>query len=252
MPAGSEAVLDRRSLHLDHRHLAGLLEPGLAVLDVGCGSGAITREIADAVAADGSVVGLDVNADLLEHARRNPRPNLVYVHGDVRTFEWPDLFDVVTAARVLQWLADPAAALAAIARLTRPGGSVVVLDYDHTAISWEPPAPPSVERFYQSFLRWREDAGMSNRIAAQLEDLYAAAGLQGVIVADADEDADHGSSRIQLWGDVIAARGHQLVRDDYLAEELRRQAEREFSEWAASPTARQRMCLRAAIGLKPG
>ena len=44
MPEGTTAILDARSLATAHRRLAALLSPGLAVLDVGCGTGAITRK----------------------------------------------------------------------------------------------------------------------------------------------------------------------------------------------------------------
>ena len=65
MPSGSELFLDRRSLSTDHRALAAALAPGMSVLDVGCGSGAITRGIADAVGPTGSVVGTDINLSLI-------------------------------------------------------------------------------------------------------------------------------------------------------------------------------------------
>jgi ubiquinone/menaquinone biosynthesis C-methylase UbiE len=52
--------LPQRSLETSHRRLAELLRPGMAVLDVGCGAGAITRGIAEAVAPGGHALGLDV------------------------------------------------------------------------------------------------------------------------------------------------------------------------------------------------
>src|SRR6202008_4251909 len=69
MPEGTSAILDTRSLATDHRRLAELLPPGLAVLDVGCGTGAITRGVAEAVGRLGRVVGVDVNASMIEKAR---------------------------------------------------------------------------------------------------------------------------------------------------------------------------------------
>lgn len=55
----SPAVLDRRTVANDHRRLTELLRPGLSVLDIGCGTGSITRGIAEAVQAGGAVLGLD-------------------------------------------------------------------------------------------------------------------------------------------------------------------------------------------------
>lgn len=81
MPAGTRAVLDARSLAASHRQLAALLRPGLAVLDVGCGTGAITRGIAEAVAPGGRAVGLDVNAGMIESARRAHTQYLLAAEG---------------------------------------------------------------------------------------------------------------------------------------------------------------------------
>jgi ubiquinone/menaquinone biosynthesis C-methylase UbiE len=61
-------ILNRRSLQKDHRHLAQLLRPGLSVLDVGFGTGAITVGIAEAVAPGGFVIGVDRDPDFLETA----------------------------------------------------------------------------------------------------------------------------------------------------------------------------------------
>ena len=65
MPRGTEALLDTRTLTTAHRRLAQLLWPSLMVLDVGCGTGAMTRGIAEAVAPGGLAVGVDVHAGLL-------------------------------------------------------------------------------------------------------------------------------------------------------------------------------------------
>src|SRR4029450_14015501 len=69
----SGAILDSPSRGADQRRLAALLRPGLAVLDVGCGTGAITRGIAEAVGPDGRAVGVDVNTATIEGGRPAPR-----------------------------------------------------------------------------------------------------------------------------------------------------------------------------------
>src|SRR2546425_10056022 len=111
MPEGTTAILDARSLATAHRRLAALLSPGLAVLDVGCGTGAITRGIAEAVGRDGRAVGVDVNAAMIEKARAAPGgvPGLSFEVADAGALPFDTAFDIVTAARVLQWLAGPPA-----------------------------------------------------------------------------------------------------------------------------------------------
>src|SRR5438309_11684352 len=110
MPAQSHRsdprILGRRTLERDHRCLAELLRPGLLVLDVGCGSGAITAGIAKAVGPHGSVLGIDRDPALLELARTEYAmlPNLQFECGDATALQFEARFDVVTAARTLQWI----------------------------------------------------------------------------------------------------------------------------------------------------
>src|SRR6516164_2145961 len=107
MPAQSHRsdprILGRRTLQRDHRCLAELLRPGLAVLDVGCGTGAITAGAAKAVGPHGHVVGIDRDEALLELARAEHAmiPNLRFEYGDVTTLTFGTEFDIVTAARTL-------------------------------------------------------------------------------------------------------------------------------------------------------
>jgi 2-polyprenyl-3-methyl-5-hydroxy-6-metoxy-1,4-benzoquinol methylase len=60
MPAGTSRILNTRSLGTAHRRLAEVLQPEQTVLDVGCGTGAITRNIAEEVVPAGFVVGVDI------------------------------------------------------------------------------------------------------------------------------------------------------------------------------------------------
>src|SRR5438093_7534935 len=99
MPHGTAAILDTRTLATAHRRLAQLLQPGLTVLDVGCGTGAITRGIAETVAPNGRAVGVDVHAGLIAEARRlhGEVPGLAFETTDVYNLPFHDLFDIVTA-----------------------------------------------------------------------------------------------------------------------------------------------------------
>jgi ubiquinone/menaquinone biosynthesis C-methylase UbiE len=70
-------VLNRRTLERDHRRLADLLCPGLFVLDVGCGTGAITAGVARRVASEGKVLGVDRDEGLLTQARQDHKVFLI-------------------------------------------------------------------------------------------------------------------------------------------------------------------------------
>ncbi|MFT4034268.1 MAG: methyltransferase domain-containing protein [Patulibacter sp.] len=255
MPSGSGRFLGTRSLAESHRTLARMLRPGHRVLDVGCGTGAITRGIAAAVGPTGSVVGIDISETLIDQtSAAGVPPTLRYEVSGV--LEWrDDPYDVVTAARVLQWLADPGAALDAMVRLTRPGGRVVVLDYNHCLASWKPDLPPAGAHFYDAFLRWRAAVGMDNEIADNLPGLYAACGLTDIEVHDEHEVTERGdadfANRIDLWPSVTATRGHQMVRSGVLTEPERAAAERDMHAWAAERAEQQMLVLRAVVGTRP-
>ena len=257
MPPGTEKFLDVRSLATDYAALAALLRPGMTVLDVGCGTGAITRGIARAVSPEGAVCGIDTNADLIARARAasGGQRDLRFEVADIREERWAAAFDVVTCARVLQWLDDPARAIAAMMRAARPGGTIAVLDYDHTRAEWGPAMPPAVQRFYQSFLDWRADAGMDNAIAAHLPVMFDQAGLSDITAVDQLEvttarDADY-QQRIALWPGVIATRGHQIVADGWLTEADRALAEKDIWRWIEGSSPAQSLFLRSVTGTKP-
>jgi SAM-dependent methyltransferase len=128
---------------------AGYLLPRLQgadrVLDVGCGPGTITVDLAARV-PQGEVVGIDAAGDVLEDARqeasRQGRPNVRFDTGDVYQLAFGDAaFDVVHAHQVLQHLGDPVAALAEMRRVCRPGGLVAARDSDYGGMLWFPDDP---------------------------------------------------------------------------------------------------------------
>ena len=126
-----------------------LLRPGMDLLDVGCGPGTLTADLAARV-APGRVLGLDVSADPLDEARaaaeRAGAP-VTFAVGDVYALDLPDdSFDVVHAHQVLQHLTDPVAALREMARVCRPGGVVAVRDVDYATVTWFP-ANPGLDRW---------------------------------------------------------------------------------------------------------
>ena len=134
---GARTAADSAAYLLPH------LREGLTVLDVGCGPGTITLDLAEAVGPRGAVTGVEHVEGPLEHARRNAS-----ARGDERTqFELADVrelpyadasFDVVHAHQVLQHLSDPVGALREMARVARPGGLVAVRDVDYASMVWHP------------------------------------------------------------------------------------------------------------------
>ncbi|MEM8606051.1 MAG: methyltransferase domain-containing protein [Myxococcota bacterium] len=136
---GSRSAEDSAAFLLPH------LKPGMRLLDIGCGPGSITVDLARRV-APGRVVGLDVVDTILQTANDNvERAGLTNVeirHGSVYGLDVEDdTFDVAYAHQVLQHLTDPVAALVEMARVVRPGGLVAVRDVDYGTFAWHPPHP---------------------------------------------------------------------------------------------------------------
>ena len=254
MPEGSNRVLDERTLTASYRTLAALLKPGMAVLDVGCGTGAITRGMAELAGPSGMVVGIDPGESLVAQAREKHRevPGLAFVVADVYTYVPGASFDVVASARTLQWLADPYDALQRMAGFLKPGGTLSVLDYNHEKITWNPLPPPSMQLFYDAFLRWRADAGMQNDIADRLAGYYETAGLRDIAVTSQVEtvrrtDPDY-AAKMSIWAKVAETRGHQLVADGYVTEAQRLAAVQDYTAWLATEGDHMEMYLLAVEG----
>jgi ubiquinone/menaquinone biosynthesis C-methylase UbiE len=124
-------------------YAAAYLTPGASVLDVGCGPGTITVDIARRV-APGRVVGIDASAEVIEQARHDAAglENVEFLTGDVYALDFPDdSFDVVHAHQVLQHLPEPVAALREMRRVRKSEGVVAARDSDYAAFTWYPMTP---------------------------------------------------------------------------------------------------------------
>ena len=118
------------------------LRPAMSLLDIGCGPGNITADLADRL-PDGCVLGVDLPPDVIANAAaEHVRANLAFRVGDVYALDVPDdTYDVVYAHQVLQHLSEPVAALREMRRVVKPGGIVAVRDSDYGAFVWSPADP---------------------------------------------------------------------------------------------------------------
>lgn len=159
------------------------LADGQRLLDVGCGPGTLTVDLAGRVGPNGSVVGIDLSAAVVQeaaaHATAQEAGNATFRTGDFRELEELEAsFDVVHAHQVLQHLSDPIGALATMGRLVRPGGIVAARDSDYPAFLWTP-ADPRLDLWLEIYmavshrngtrpdagrylLRWAIEAGLTD------------------------------------------------------------------------------------------
>lgn len=139
-----ESVLrSHRSRNVENSaaYLVDRLSAGRSVLDVGCGPGTLTVDLARRV-APGRVFGID-SAETIVHQARIDTPeeviNVEFRMGDVYDLDFGDgTFDIVHAHQVLQHVDDPVAALREMRRVCRPGGIVAARDADYGNMAWHP------------------------------------------------------------------------------------------------------------------
>lgn len=128
--AGWDATIRLRSWERAHLGLAH----GERLLDVGCGLGEAALGLAQDLGEGGEVVGVDISERMLRVARSNAGASPCRVRftvGDACSLDEANAsFDAARSERTLQWLADPATAVAELVRVVRPGGRVSLIDTD--------------------------------------------------------------------------------------------------------------------------
>ncbi|GAA1898611.1 methyltransferase domain-containing protein [Streptomyces durmitorensis] len=126
-------------------YLVGSVKPHMRILDIGCGPGTITADLAELV-PDGHVTGVDHAPGILDRARATAAErgleNVEFAVADVHALDYPDdSFCVVHAHQVLQHVGDPVRALSEMRRVCAPGGIVAARDADYAAMTWYPNSP---------------------------------------------------------------------------------------------------------------
>ena len=122
------------------------LKAGGSALDVACGSGKLTGELARIAGPNGRVVGLDFSPEMLAIARLR-HPGIEFMEGDALSLPFEEAsFDAATIAFGLRNLADPVRGLGEMARVLKPGSRAVVLEFV------KPPRGP-VGLAYRVYLR---------------------------------------------------------------------------------------------------
>jgi SAM-dependent methyltransferase len=231
----------RRSAANSCAYLLDRLGPGTDLLDVGCGPGTITADLARRL-APGRVVGLDRSAEVLAAARRDAGDlaTLEYREGDAYALPVDDAsFDAVHAHQVLQHLADPVAALREMRRACRPGGVVAARDGDYASMAWHP-ADPALDRWLDLYRRAARANGGEPDAGRHLLGWAQAAGFSEVVPSASvwchatPEERDWWGG---LWADRVTAsalagqlRAQGLASDDELAA-----IAAAWRRWAAAP-----------------
>ncbi len=209
------------------------------VLDVGCGDGRITAELAARVPR-GSVLGVDPSPRMLEVASGRVRPdvpNLAFAAGTAETLAYDGEFDVLVSFNALHWVADLGLALGRVRAALVPGGTA----YLQLVCEGE---RPSVEDVTYAVTRREPYAALLGDVPpayhhwepAQVAALASSAGLELVEERVDDLAWDFGSAEaVRAWLSVGFADWLRPLPED-LREALVAQAADEYADVAGSPT----------------
>jgi ubiquinone/menaquinone biosynthesis C-methylase UbiE len=164
------------------------ITPDMTAVDVGCGTGFMTKMLAKGMKDQGRVVGVDVDERLIETAARLSKEeglrSVEYMKGDAYHLPLPDRFsDLTVCHMLLRWLAEPLRAVREMRRITKNGGSVVAIDSD-ASISYDPNDPrlnELDEKFNEAIVRgtFKLD-GYDKQIARKLPSILKRAGLKKI------------------------------------------------------------------------
>lgn len=165
-------------LHGDTRY-----PPNSRVLEAGCGVGAQTV-ILSRNSPDARFVSIDVSAESLAQARRTAdstgATNVEFLQADI--FDLPfgaASFDHVFVCFVLEHLSEPVAALTALTRLVKPGGTITAIEGDHGSAYFHPD-DSDARAAIGCLVDLQQRAGGNGLIGRQLHPLFVAAGLGDV------------------------------------------------------------------------
>ncbi|KPH14200.1 bifunctional 2-polyprenyl-6-hydroxyphenol methylase/3-demethylubiquinol 3-O-methyltransferase UbiG [Chryseobacterium sp. ERMR1:04] len=252
---GQEAaqIFNDRNLDSDYPTIKPLLREGMKILDIGCGTGAITKDIAKLIGSTGKIIGIDNTLDFINNGklRYAEYKNMELIHADLFDYKPQEKFDLIICARVVQWLYNPLEAIEKMKSFLESNGILSVLDYNHEKIEWNPSPPISMLKFYNTFLKWREEAGMDNCIADNLKEYFSEAGIENIEVNNSDEYYDKNShnfkSKVGVWTKVAGS--SQMVEEGYLDDDLRINTILEYEKWTENEAISMTMKLNEVRGI---
>ncbi|MFN2502723.1 MAG: class I SAM-dependent methyltransferase [Acidimicrobiales bacterium] len=239
-----QRLIEQALLHADStRHLlvdAGI-QPGMRVLDVGCGAGDVSMLAASLVGGTGTVIGVDIDASAVALARQRAAAagigHLEFHQGDFRELRFGQPFDALIGRFVLMYLGDPVAALKQVLASIRPGGIVAFQEFqivfeDGPRVSW--PAVPMYEQQVEWARQTLARLGVETQMGFKLRSTFLDAGLptpkmqMHIALASSDDDPGyawwaHTMRSILPFIEALGVATAEMVGVDTLAERLRQQ-----------------------------
>jgi arsenite methyltransferase len=175
-------------------------QPGESILDIGCGSGQLTRAIAAAVAPRGRACGVDISEAMLALAAH---PSVELSHAEGTTLPFPAAsFDAAVATQVYEFVEQLDAALAELHRVLRDGGRALILDTDWDTLVWNSRDQLRTQRVLAGWRRRLADARLPRTLAARLRNAgFELARQAACVIFDArGEERSYSAHQIEHLG----------------------------------------------------
>ena len=155
---------------------------GMRVLEIGSGAGDVALTIAELVGPTGQVIGVDVNASILDTARQRATDagmrNIEFIAGDARMLAFADKFDAIVGRFVLMYMADPENAFAKFITHLKPGGIAAFQEPEYTLYpAFLHPDTPLINQLTQWILDVFEHSGAHLDMGVGLYRAFVDAGL---------------------------------------------------------------------------
>jgi len=165
------------------QYMAHRLGPGMEVLSVGCGPGVILAAVCD-LRRSVRGTGLDISQERLKEAAQMNRdnPKVRFVQGDAQALQFPaDSFDLVYCRMLMQYLPNKVRAVQEMARVCRPGGTVLLQDLDGQLL-WHYPEDAVLQRDLEKVMAGLQQTGFDPFVGRKLFWFASQAGLENIQV----------------------------------------------------------------------
>ena len=247
------ATQAQAALELELRHIRRLgIDPSATLVDVGCGPGLLSAPLAGMV-PDGRVVGVDADPKLLDQARARAaaqaRHNAAFVQAWADRMPLDsDMADLTYARFLFQHLPHPVAVAQEMARVTKTGGRVVVVDTDDSAILVEPPVP-GLEEVIRGSQVGQARMGGDRLVGRKLRRILHEAGLVDIEVQVVPFTSD--MVGMKTFADICLGFKAMIVPPEIMAPEAVQATLREVYALADDPGSWAQTLAYMAVGRVP-